>query len=330
MDILKGKVILLTGGTGSFGHKFTEIVLNKHDPEAIRIFSRGEKKQLDMMKKFNDKRLRFFIGDVRDKDRLRRAMTDVDIVVHAAALKQVPACEYNPIEAVRTNIEGAINVIDNAIDDGVDRVMAISTDKAVHPVNLYGATKMTAEKLFIQGNSYSGGGKTKLSCVRYGNVIGSRGSVVPLFLEQRETGTITITDETMTRFWITLEQGVNLVIASINNMNGGEIFIPKIPSMNITDLAEAIAPGAKQKIIGIRPGEKIHEILLTEDEARHAREFDTYFVIEPEHPFWTAERRIKGGKSLSPEFRYTSENNSRWLTQQELQSILKGLECPSD
>jgi len=323
MDILKDKVILLTGGTGSFGNRFTEIALKEHNPKTIRIFSRGEKKQLDMMNKFNDARLRFFIGDVRDKDRLHRAMTDVAIVVHAAALKQVPACEYNPIEAVRTNIDGAINVIDTAIDNGVDRVMAISTDKAVHPVNLYGATKMTAEKLFIQSNSYTGETKTKLSCVRYGNVIGSRGSVIPLFLKQKEQGVITITHKDMTRFWIKLEEGVKFVIDCLGKMKGGEIFVPKIPSMKLMDLANAIAPKAKKEIIGIRPGEKIHEILLTEDEARHSREFEYGYIIEPEHPFWNANNL--SGKKLPEGFRYDSSNNTEWLTTKELIKIIKEL-----
>ncbi len=326
MDILKDKIILLTGGTGSFGNKFTEIALTQHNPQAIRIFSRGEKKQLDMMNKFKDDRLRFFIGDVRDRDRLRRAMTNCDIVVHAAALKQVPTCEYNPIEAVRTNIDGSINVIDAAIDNGIEHVIAISTDKAVHPVNIYGATKMTAEKLFIQGNSYSGKVNTKFSCVRYGNVIGSRGSVIPLFLEQEKTGTITITDEKMTRFWITLDQGVNFVINCIGRMKGGEIFVPKIPSMKITDLAEAIAPGAKRKIIGIRPGEKIHEILLTEEEASHTKEFPEYFVIEPEHPFWCS-RHLTGGKPLPKNYRFTSGENAEWLSKQQIMKIIKEFGC---
>ena len=324
MDIFKDKIILLTGGTGSFGNKFTEIVLKKHDPEAVRIFSRGEKKQLDMSNRFNDNRLRFFIGDVRDKDRIHRAMTDVDIVVHAAALKQVPACEYNPIEAVRTNVDGTINVIDAAIDNGIDRVMAISTDKAVHPVNLYGATKMTAEKLFIQGNSYSGKIETKFSCVRYGNVIGSRGSVVPLFMEQKKKGVITITDEKMTRFWIKIDQGVEFVMDCINKMKGGEIFIPKIPSMKVIDLAEAIAPEVEKKIIGIRPGEKVHEILLTEDEAEHSKEFSDSFVIEPEHSFWNADN-LKGGKPLPEGFRYSSDKNDKWLTKDEITKIIKEL-----
>jgi len=323
MDILKDKVILLTGGTGSFGNKFTEIVLKEHNPKTIRIFSRGEKLQLDMMSKFNDKRLRFFIGDVRDKERLKRAMTGVDIVVHAAALKQVPACEYNPIEAVRTNIDGGANVIDAAIDNGVDRVMAISTDKAVHPVNLYGATKMTAEKLFIQGNSYAGKTKTKFACVRYGNVIGSRGSVIPLFLKQKKEGIITITHKDMTRFWIRLEEGVKFVINCIDKMKGGEIFIPKIPSMKIIDLADSIAPEAGKKIIGIRPGEKLHEILLTEDEARHSREFEYGYVIEPEHPFWDI-NNLKD-KKLPKGFRYTSDTNKNWLTKDEIIKIIQEL-----
>jgi UDP-N-acetylglucosamine 4,6-dehydratase (inverting) len=326
MSILTDKVILLTGGTGSFGNKFTEIVLKNHDPKTIRIFSRGEKKQFDMMNKFKDDRLRFLIGDVRDRDRLNRAMTDADLVVHAAALKQVPACEYNPIEAVRTNIDGAVNVIDAAIDNGIDRVIAISTDKAVHPVNLYGATKMTAEKLIIQGNSYAGRVKTKLSCVRYGNVIGSRGSVIPLFFEQKKTGTITITDENMTRFWITLDEGVNFVIDCIGRMKGGEIFVPKIPSMKITELADAIAPGAKRKIIGIRPGEKIHEVLLIKEEASHTKEFPNYFVIEPEHPFWS-DRHLIGGNPLPENFEYASDENKDLLTKEKLMKIIKEFGC---
>ena len=255
---LENKVILLTGGSGSFGQKFTEIALRERNPKVIRIFSRGELLQQQMRQKFNnDSRLRFFIGDVRDRERVYRAMDGVDIVVHAAALKQVPTCEYNPLEAVKTNINGTANLIDAAIDDGVERVMAISTDKAVHPVNLYGATKLAAEKLFIQSNAYTGWRKTRFSCVRYGNVVGSRGSVVPLFLQQKENGVITITDRRMTRFWITLEQGVQFVIDCIGRMQGGEVFIPKCHSMKITDLADVIAPQTKREIIGIRPGEKL-------------------------------------------------------------------------
>ena len=320
--MLDEKVILVTGGTGSFGKKFTEIVLKGYNPRTIRIYSRGELLQMQMYQKFtDDPRLRFFIGDVRDKERLYRALNGVDIVVHAAALKQVPTCEYNPIEAIRTNVDGAANVIDAAIDNGVEKVIFISTDKAVHPVNLYGATKMVAEKLFIQGNAYTGVKKTKFSCVRYGNVVGSRGSVVPLFLEQRKTEKITITDERMTRFWITLEQGVRFVINCISKMHGGEIFVPKIPSMKILDLANTIAPDTKRECTGIRPGEKIHEILLTEEEARHAKEFDSYFVIAPEYSFWD-QNNFKEGKSLTEGFRYTSDRNGQWLTNDELKKMV--------
>jgi len=323
--ILSDKTILVTGGTGSFGKKFTEIVLKEHNSKAIRIFSRGELKQQKMREQFNDnKKLRFFIGDVRDKDRLYRAMNNVDIVVHAAALKQVPTCEYNPIEAVRTNIDGAANVIDAAIDNGVEKVMAISTDKAVHPVNLYGATKLVSEKLFVQANAYAGEKKTKFSCVRYGNVIGSRGSIVPLFLEQKKNGRITITDKRMTRFWITLEQGVRFVIDCIGRMRGGEVFVPKIPSMKVTDLADTIAPEAKKEIIGIRPGEKINEILLTQQEARHAKEFDGFFGIEPEYPFWGRDN-FKEGRSLPDGFRFTSDSNSLWLTKEKLKKMIEEL-----
>ena len=319
------KVILITGGTGSFGQKFTEVLLREHKPEAIRIFSRGELLQYEMQQRFeNQSKIRFFIGDIRDRERLYRAMSGVDLVVHAAALKQVPACEYNPIEAVRTNVDGAINVIDAAIDNRVEKAIAISTDKAVHPVNLYGATKMAMEKLFIQANVYRKELRTCFSCVRYGNVVGSRGSVVPLFLKQRDTGKLTITDERMTRFWITLEEGVRFVIDSIGRMHGGEIFVPKIPSMKVTDLAAAIAPGAEQESIGIRPGEKIDEVLLTEEEAWHAREYENYFLIEPEHSFWKIDR-ADGGKPLPSVFRYTSDTNSQWLTVDELKKMAEAL-----
>ena len=323
MDLMKDKTILLTGGTGSFGHKFTKIALEKHNPKVIRIFKNGEKKQLDMRNRFSDANLRFFIGDIRDRNRLSRAMNGVDIVVHAAALKQVPACEYNPIEAIRTNVDGAINVIDAAIDNNVEKVMAISTDKAVHPVNLYGATKMAAEKLFVQANSYTGTHKTIFGCVRYGNVIGSRGSVIPLFLQQKEKGVLTITDKDMTRFWIQLKDGVEFVINSIKRMKGGEIFIPKIPSMKVTDLADAIAPDAEKKIIGIRPGEKIHEILITRDEARHSKDFGDGFVIEPEHKFWE-KNGLKGNK-LPDKYSYSSDNNTEWLTKEQIKKIVDDL-----
>ena len=318
----EGKTILLTGGTGSFGQKCTEILLDDFNPESIRIYSRGELMQFQMDQKFQDDRLRFLIGDVRDRARLDRAMNDVDVVIHAAALKQVPACEYNPIEAVKTNIEGTINVVDTAIDNDIEKMMLISTDKAVHPVNLYGATKMVAEKMTIQGNSYAGGKKTRFSCVRYGNVIGSRGSVIPLFQEQKKTGTITITDERMSRFWLTLDQGIHFVLRSIETMQGGEIFIPKIPSMRIMDLAKAIAPGARIKMTGIRPGEKLHEVLITEDEARHAREYDDHFVIEPEYSFWGT-GKTAGGQPLSEGFRYSSDANTEWLTVEKLAEITR-------
>ncbi|MBU2541486.1 MAG: UDP-N-acetylglucosamine 4,6-dehydratase (inverting) [Candidatus Omnitrophica bacterium] len=320
---LNGKIILLTGGTGSFGQKFTEIVLKKFKPEAIRIFSRDELKQWEMEKKFNNnEHLRFFIGDIRDRERLERAMDSVDIVVHAAALKQVPSCEYNPFEAVKTNIIGAQNIIDAAIDNKVHKVMALSTDKAVNPINLYGATKLCAEKIFVQGNSYSGKSKTKFSCVRYGNVIGSRGSVIPKFKEQKKSGELTITDKRMTRFWITLEQGVNFVIKCIEMMNGGEVFVPKIPSMKILDLANLILPDCKIKQIGIRPGEKMHEALVTEDEARHTREFEGYYIIEPDFHWWS-DKNFKGGKKLNHGFRYSSDQNPRWLTKSQMKKLLK-------
>jgi len=323
--IFKDKVILVTGGTGSFGQKFAEIILREHSPAAVRIYSRGELLQLQMQQKFNnDERLRFLIGDVRDKDRLARAMNRVDIVVHAAALKQVPTSEYNPIEAVKTNINGAANVIDAAIDNNVAKIMNISTDKAVQPVNLYGGTKLVAEKLFIHGNAYVGMRKIDFSCVRYGNVVGSRGSVVPVFLEQKKKDKITITDERMTRFWLTLEQGVRFAIDCLKRMRGGEIFVPKIPSMKIAKLAEAIAPKAKREIIGIRPGEKLHEILISQEEAKHSREYADYYLVEPEHQFW-AKKKIAGGKPLPDDFKYTSDNNTRWVTADELKKMIKAL-----
>jgi len=321
---LSGKVILVTGGTGSFGKKFAAIVLKEHDIKALRILSRDELKQLQMKQQFDDSRIRFFIGDVRDKDRLHRAMNGVDIVVHAAALKQVPAAEYNPLEAVKTNINGAANVIDAAIDSAVPKVMFISTDKAVHPINLYGATKLVAEKLFVQANAYAGG-RTRFSCVRYGNVVGSRGSVIPLFLQQRNNGAITITDQRMTRFWLTLEQGVRFVIQCIKRMAGGEVFVPKIPSMRILDIAQAIAPGAPQKFIGIRPGEKLHEELVTREEAGRTKEFDTYYIVEPEHPFWDSGNH-RGGKPAAPDFQYGSDTNGYWLKPEELKACLADLQ----
>lgn len=327
---LKNKTILITGGAGSFGQKFTEIILKEYDPKTVRIYDNRELAAVEMERKFNDSRLRFFLGDVRDKNRLFRAMGGADIVVHAAALKHVPVCEYSPIEAVKTNIEGAKNVIDAAIDNSIEKLMNISTDKAVHPVNLYGATKMVAEKLFIQANSYVGGErKTIFSCARYGNVIASSGSVVPLFEEQKKAGEVTITDEKMTRFLITLEQGVRFVIRSIGAMKGGEIFIPKIASMKIIDLAEVIAPEAKKKIIGIRPGEKLHEILFTKEEASHVKEVDGCFIIEPEFHFWDKDN-FREGKLLPDGFEYRSDTNDKWITKEEMKEILINLDENKD
>jgi UDP-N-acetylglucosamine 4,6-dehydratase len=316
--------VLITGGTGSFGKKFTEVMLAKYHPKKLIIFSRDELKQHEMRQLFpetGDSPIRYFLGDVRDRERLNRAFSGVDVVVHAAALKQVPACEYNPFEAVQTNIIGAKNIIDAAIDRGVQRVMALSTDKAVNPVNLYGATKLCAEKLFVQGNAYSGGTGTRFSCTRYGNVVGSRGSVVPVFVAQRRTGAITVTDRRMTRFWITLAQGVEFVARCLQRMHGGEVFVPKIPSMNIMDLAEAVAPGCEVKDIGIRPGEKVHEVLVSEDEARHTLELDDMYVIQPNHPWWPVENWASA-KALSEGFRYTSDSNAQWLTVDALRGLV--------
>lgn len=319
---LNDKTILITGGTGSFGRKFTESVLRHYRPKKLIIFSRDELKQHEMRQQFNDPCLRYFIGDVRDKDRLHRAIHGVDIVVHAAALKQVPSCEYNPFEAVKTNIFGAQNVIDAAIDCGVKKVMAISTDKAVNPINLYGATKLCAEKMFVQSNSYSGMGGTRFSCCRYGNVVASRGSVVPIFLEQRKNGTITVTDPRMTRFWLTLEQGVEFVIRCIGLMHGGEIFVPKIPSVKIMDLAKVIAPDCEVQYIGIRPGEKLHEALVSDDEARHTLELDDMHIIQPVHPWWGADKWA-GAQPVPDGFRFTSDTNTRWLSVEELQGMVE-------
>jgi UDP-N-acetylglucosamine 4,6-dehydratase len=303
-------------------------MLEKYRPKKLIIFSRDELKQHDMQQHFagRDTRLRFFIGDVRDRDRLDRAMHGVNIVVHAAAMKQVPACEYNPFEAVKTNVMGTGNVIDAAINAGVERVVLVSTDKAVNPVNLYGATKLCAEKLFINGNAYSVSGGTKFSVVRYGNVVGSRGSVVPLFLAQRSNGSLTITDERMTRFWITLEQGVEFVIRSLAGMKGGEIFVPKIPSMRIVDMARAIAGKREIKTIGIRPGEKINELLISEDEARNTLEFEDRFIVMPQYTWW-ASQNWADGTPLPDGFRYSSDGNTQWLT---MDDFCTKLQLPSE
>lgn len=319
------QAVLVTGGTGSFGRKFVEVMLRDYRPQKLVIFSRDELKQHEMRASGLDHpSLRYFIGDVRDAQRLCRAMAGVTVVIHAAALKQVPACEYNPFEAIQTNIMGGRNVIDAAVDRGVKRILALSTDKAVNPVNLYGATKLCAEKMFVQANAYTGGHETRFSCARYGNVVGSRGSVIPVFLEQRKQGKITITDPRMTRFWITLDQGVRFVIRAIEQMHGGEIFVPKIPSMRLKDLAETVAGNCQVEYIGIRPGEKLHEVLVSEDEARNTVEVDDMFIIQPAHPWWKVEN-WKQAQPLPDGFRYASDTNSQWLTAEEL-GELAGLE----
>lgn len=315
------QAILITGGTGSFGKHFCKIMLEKYHPKVIRIYSRDELKQHEMRQKFGEEKLRYFIGDVRDVDRLRRAMEGVDIVIHAAALKQVPACEYNPFEAVKTNIHGAHNVIDAAIDAGVKKVIALSSDKAVNPVNLYGATKLCSDKIFIHGNSYAGQKRTRFSCVRYGNVIGSRGSVIPLFIQQKKDGKITITDERMTRFWLTLDQAVELVINALCLMQGGEIFVPKIPSMKVTDLAKAVAPECEIEVIGIRPGEKVHEVLITEEDGRSTVAYNGMYVIMPNRSWWERQN-YKTGQRLPEGFVYTSNNNEEWLSVEDLRRII--------
>ena len=309
----KDQTVLITGGTGSFGKKFTKILLEEKQPKKIIIFSRDELKQHEMQTTgLNQPNLRYFIGDVRDRERLVRAMHGVDIVVHAAALKQVPTCEYNPMEAIKTNIMGTANVVEAALDAGVNKVMTISTDKAVNPVNLYGATKLAAEKLTVQSNAYAAGTATRYSCVRYGNVVGSRGSVVPLFLKQRASGMVTITDERMTRFWLSLEQGVRFVMICIEQMEGGEVFVPKIPSTKVIDLANAIVPDAKVNIIGIRPGEKLHEVLVSEDEARSTVERETMFIIKPPETLWKRDMHYEG-QPLPDGFRFSSDTNTQWL-----------------
>jgi len=316
------QVVLVTGGTGSFGRKFVEIMLREYHPCKLVIFSRDELKQHDMRAAgFDAPCLRYFIGDVRDPQRLERAFSGVTVVVHAAALKQVPACEYNPFEAIQTNIMGGRNVIDAAINQGVHRILALSTDKAVNPINLYGATKLCAEKMFVQANAYAGAQDTRFSCARYGNVVGSRGSVIPVFMEQRKRGKITITDPRMSRFWMTLEHGVRFVLRCIEQMHGGEIFVPKIPSMTLNALAEAIAPGCEVEYIGIRSGEKLHEVLVSEDEARNTLELPDMYVIQPAHPWWKREN-WKSATGLPDGFRYTSDSNPRWISASELDELV--------
>ncbi len=320
------KVVLVTGGTGSFGKKFIEVMLAEYYPAKLIVFSRDELKQHEMrVAGFDHPSLRYFIGDVRDQDRLKRAMHGVNIVIHAAALKQVPACEYNPLEAIKTNILGSSNVIEAALDAGVEKVMALSTDKAVNPVNLYGATKLAAEKLFVQSNAYAAGTSTRFSCVRYGNVVGSRGSVIPIFIKQRSAGKLTITDERMTRFWLTLEQGVHFVIHCTAEMCGGEVFVPKIPSTRIVDLARLIAPEAEIEVIGIRPGEKLHEVLINEDEARSTLERDDLYVVTPSTPLWQRDLQYEG-RPLPEGFRYASDTNPVWLTVEQIRDYVAPFE----
>jgi len=325
-----GKTVLITGGTGSFGSKLIEILLAQHDPESIRVYSRDELKQSELNRRLADDadRMRYLIGDVRDLPRLTRAMRGVDIVVHAAALKQVPACEYNPFEAVQTNVLGAENVVAAAIENDVPSTIALSSDKAVNPVNLYGATKLCAEKIVTQGNAYAGDSASRFANVRYGNVVGSRGSVIPLFKAQAPSGVLTITDDRMTRFWITLEQAVDFVIRSLGRMGGGEIFVPRIPSMRVTDVAKALAPDAEHRVIGIRPGEKLHEVMVTEDESRHSFEVDNGYVIFPEYASWRLQE-VPNGRPLQAGFRYSSDQNDWWLDVDELREMAAGVRADS-
>jgi UDP-N-acetylglucosamine 4,6-dehydratase len=326
--MLNDKSILITGGTGSFGKKATELILNKYEPRRLIIFSRDELKQFEMSQIYTMSEyecMRYFIGDVRDKERLYRAFQGVDLVIHAAALKQVPAAEYNPFEAVKTNILGAQNVINVAIDQKVKKVIALSTDKAANPINLYGATKLCADKLFIAGNAYVGREHTTFSVVRYGNVVGSRGSVIPFFLKHKENGFLPITDKRMTRFWITLEQGVEFVLWCLEHMCGGELFVPKIPSMNIMDLAKAIAPECETKIVGIRPGEKLHELMITRDDSRQTLEFDNFYVIQPNFKFWDRRCSWDGGRSVPEQFEYSSESNPWRLSIEEMRALIEKL-----
>jgi UDP-N-acetylglucosamine 4,6-dehydratase len=326
--MLNNKTILITGGTGSFGKKMTEVILSHYNPRKLIIFSRDELKQFEMRQQFDEDQfpcIRYFIGDVRDRERLYRAFNEVDIVLHAAALKQVPAAEYNPSEAVKTNVMGAMNVIDAAIDCNVNKIIALSTDKAANPINLYGATKLCSDKLFIAGNSYVGRENTSFSVVRYGNVLGSRGSVIPFFLKCRETGVLPITDSRMTRFWITLEQGVNFVLKCLERMVGGELFVPKLPSMNMMDLAKVIGPECKVEIIGIRPGEKLHEVMIPRDDARRTLEYDDHYIIQPDFNFWSGRFRNNGGKPVVDDFEYNSGTNPWKLTSEEMQIMVETL-----
>ncbi|MEW6689346.1 MAG: UDP-N-acetylglucosamine 4,6-dehydratase (inverting) [Pseudomonadota bacterium] len=327
MSILDGKNVLLTGATGSFGKRFVRHVLAHHRPARLVLFSRDELKQFEMQEDpaFRSPALRWFLGDVRDPERLHRAFDGVQIVIHAAAMKQVPASEYNPMEAVKTNIIGAENVINVCIDQEVERVIALSTDKAANPVNLYGATKLCADKLFVAANALSGKHRARFSVVRYGNVVGSRGSVIPFFMQRRASGVLPITDVRMTRFWITLGQGVEFVLRCLETMQGGEIFVPKIPSMKLTEVAEVVAPGCRHELIGIRPGEKLHEVMITQDDAPNVAEFDHHYVIQPAARWWDRASYLEasGGRGVAEDFQYASDRNPDWMSRERLAEILK-------
>ncbi len=320
---LHGKTILVTGGTGSFGNAFVTTVLAEQNPAKVIVYSRDELKQYEMAQRITDPRVRFFLGDVRDLDRLRRAFKGVDVVVHAAALKQVPAAEYNPFEAIKTNVFGAQHVIEAALDCDVERVLALSTDKAANPINLYGATKLCSDKLFIAGNAYAGARGTRFAVVRYGNVVGSRGSVVPFFRQARATGRLTITDPRMTRFLLTLEHGVRFVIESLESMHGGELFVPKIPSTDIMTIAEVLGPDCQKEITGIRPGEKLHELMIGEDDARHTLDMGNHYVVCPEFAWWSNGKRP--GAKVADNFSYRSDTNPEMLGVTEVRSLLAGL-----
>ncbi len=329
--MLNGRSILITGGTGSFGKKFIQRIFAKYEPKKVIVYSRDEYKQYLLKQQFSQysDKIRYFIGDVRDRDRLYRAFDGVDIVIHAAALKQVPAMEYNPIEAIKTNIHGAINVIDAAIDRGVKKVVALSTDKAVNPINLYGATKLVSDKLFVSANAYVGDKDTVFSVVRYGNVVGSRGSVIPLFKRLIEQGTkeLPITSFEMTRFWITLDEGVDLVFKAIEKAKGGEIYVSKIPSFKVVDLAKAMGPRCKLKEVGIREGEKLHEVMITEEDSRFTYEYDDHYIIYPHFDWWDFDRHFTpGGKKVKEGFRYASNTNERWLTVEDIREALNKID----
>jgi UDP-N-acetylglucosamine 4,6-dehydratase len=321
---LTGKSILVTGGTGSFGKAFVKRALEVLKPRRLVVFSRDELKQFEMAQQFPPEEMRFFIGDVRDEPRLRRALDGIDVVVHAAALKHVPIAEYNPFEAIKTNVMGAENVINVAIDRGIERVIALSTDKAANPINLYGATKLCSDKLFVAGNAYSGPKKTRFAVVRYGNVVGSRGSVIPFFLARRKSGVLPITDPRMTRFWITLQQGVDFVINCLERMHGGEIFVPKIPSMNIMDLTAALAPDCRTEVVGIRPGEKLHEVMVPEDDSRTTVELADRYVIRPAFA-WFNLNHYPEGKPVPDGFSYSSDKNDHWLSREELLKMIESV-----